>query len=327
MADEKPVKLGLIGVGVQGRKHLVESLQLDNAELRAVADVNPAVRELALRHGLGFYSDARDLLLCSGVDAVIVAVPTDCHYAIGAEALNAGKHVLVEKPMARTSQEAKELIASAEKRGLVLAVGHVEQYNPAFRLARELLSSLGPVLTVVAYRVGPDPVRIRDSILFDLGVHDFLLLRTLFGPIRSVLAWGGRHQHSYEDYAVIRLTFANGVHATVHLDWFHPVAERHTVVTCECGVLTLDYRNQRVAVSTRKGVEQAMQLQGSPLRAELEDFVTAVSTGQPPLVSARDGLDALVVVEAALRSLEIGAEVEPQQWSRLPSDPVVLSCP
>ncbi len=196
---EPVIPVAVVGAGNMGRHHVRNYAELPGAELVAVVDPDPArARELAAEHGAVAYETVAELLERSPeVAAVTVATPTITHRQIAGELLDAGKHVLVEKPIASTVEAAEELCARAAERGVVLAVGHVERFNPAVQELKRRLDAgmLGAPLSLVARRVGNMPPQIKDAdVIVDLAVHDIDIFRYLLGADRpdEIFASAGR---------------------------------------------------------------------------------------------------------------------------------------
>lgn len=298
------LSIGIIGMGHRGTQHARTVVQNSTTRLVVVADIAPGGSAIAAQLGVECYSDYRDLLSRKDVDAVIVAVPTSLHYPVAAEALRVGKHVLLEKPICNTFEEAAQLIQLSKDRQLVLAVGHIERFNPAFVAAREQISEVGAVLAVQASRTGPDPVRVLDSIIMDLGVHEFDLIANLLdAEVKHVSATASCHTHTAEDFADIRVELSSGVRGAVHLHWFGATPNRTTVVTGERATLSIDYLQQSLTLSARRGeaVEQHVwSYRSDPLRAQLEDFVSAVTKGCDPRVTALQAAQAVRAARAAI---------------------------
>lgn len=325
------VRVAVVGAGSMGKNHARVLQSLPGAELVAVVDSDLATaRGVSHLHGGKAHTALADAL-ASRVDAAIVAVPTQHHYETTKTLLAAGVHVLVEKPIAATVDEARSLgeIARREKR--VLAVGHVERFNPAIQLlARKLAEgALGRVLEVRARRVGPFPARIRDvGVALDLGTHDLDVMRFVVGAdIARVYAETKRAIHtSREDLVSALLRFDNDVVGVLEVNWLTPTKVRELTVTGERGMFHVDYLTQDLyfyenadaapigwtEMSVLRGVSEGSMTKllvrkVEPLRTELETFLVAVEGGDASrLVSPEDGTRALelatAIVEAADRA-------------------------
>lgn len=323
------IRNGVIGVGSMGRNHARVCSEL--GVLGGIADPDgKTAMPLASRFGVKHFSDYRDML-ASGIDAVTVATPTSTHYKVSMDAIKAGKHVLVEKPICFNMEEAEGLVKAAEKAGVVLAVGQIERHNPVVKFARDSLAEgrFGDIVSISARRVSTMPGRIRDvGVLMDLGIHDLDVIRYLAAsPARSVYALGGKRQNSdFEDHANIMVDFENGVQGLVEVSWLTPMKVRKVSITCLKSYVELDYMSQTASVSSSQvsgnydsgdlyrvpiefDVRQVNLKKQEPLRNEHEDFLEAVANGREPLISGRDGAETLRVCQAALRSMKEGKKV------------------
>jgi len=221
----------------------------------------------------------------------------------------------VEKPMASRAREARSLVELAEKEELVLAVGFVERFNPGVRRAKELLDEgeIGDVLTIMSRRLSRWPERPWDvGVVRDLAIHDLDLLRYLTGEVPMSLYARVSHVRGGEldDHAIILLSFPGGQVGIVEANWLTAHKVRELRATGTEGILSLNYLRQEITLESRAGRSTLTNEWREPLRLELEHFVDCVLTGREPVVSGRDGLMALSLCEAALRSSSLGRTVE-----------------
>ena len=179
------INVGVIGVGAMGYNHARVYSKLDEANLIAVSDVSErTLKKVSEKYNAKSYSNYDDLLNDSEIQVVSVCVPTTHHHNVVMDAIEHGKHVLVEKPIAFTLEEAKEMIEAAHKKGVILGTGHVERFNPAVQKAKELIENdvIGDIVSASAKRVGPYPPRIKDvGVTIDLAIHDLDVMYYLFG--------------------------------------------------------------------------------------------------------------------------------------------------
>jgi predicted dehydrogenase len=326
-------KLAVIGVGAMGRSHARVARELDDVELVGVADVDgKSASRVADLYATTPYSSHLELLERTKPDAVIVAVPTGSHFAVVRDALTAGCHVLVEKPIAATLEEASALADLGARRGRVLAVGHIERYNPAVIDLRRRLAAgeLGRVIQVHARRLGPFPARIRDvGVVVDLATHDLDIMRFITGSeVTRVYAETKRQIHtSREDVMNALVRFVDDTMGLLEINWLTPTKIRELFVTGERGMFRVDYLTQDIyffenaeaglewsPLSVMRGVGEGPMTRYAihkvePLRAELEAFVRAVRQGEPgDTVSAADGCAAL---RLALALIQAGEEHRP----------------
>jgi UDP-N-acetylglucosamine 3-dehydrogenase len=325
------LRIGLVGAGVMGRNH-ARVIQELGGKLVAVADPDAKTSKLiAERYGAAAHADPAPLLKDPSIDALVVATPTVFHHEVAKAALEAGKHVLVEKPITPTPAQAEDLIRTAAKAGRVLAVGHVERHNPVVRWAKDALAkgALGDLVSLRSHRLSPFPERIRDvGVVLDIGIHDLDVVRYLApGRPRSVYCLAGTHRKgvTVEDHASILVDFDSGVDAFSEVSWLTPTKVRSLVLTCANGVVELNYMTQEVAISRGRfgdidpdnmfqvpveyTVERMSLKKEEPLKNEHLDFWRAIKEGGKPLVGGRDGLAAVRMCEAALESAKTGARV------------------
>lgn len=225
-----PVRLALIGLGVIGKRHLQALSEVEEAELVAITDTNPGVRELAQQLGVGFYSETQDMLAQAKPDGALVCTPTEHHLQPVLAALDAGAHVFVEKPIAATLAEAEAIIQAVNGRSPQVLVGHHRRYYPVIQRTRELIQSseLGALIGISgqwatrkadAY-FDPEWRRLRSSgpVLINL-IHEFDTLRYCCGEIRKVsaLLQSGLRGHPKEETAAVALEFESGVLGTILL--------------------------------------------------------------------------------------------------------------
>jgi predicted dehydrogenase len=307
-----------------GRNHVrVWNQAVDGVQLVAVADPDPVARGAAT-HGrsISGYADADEMLAREQLDLVSVVAPTSLHRSLSVAALEAGCHVLVEKPIASSRDEAEEMIAAAQAAGRLLSVGHIERFNPAIRELRRRLAAgeLGRVHEVNATRLGPFPARIRDvGVVVDLAPHDLDVMRFLLGsdPVRIYAETERRIHTEHEDLFVGVIKFANGAVGVLDINWLTPTKKRTLSVTGERGMYVADYITQDLVfhanpadASVAEGeVVHRHVSRREPLAAELEAFAEAVRSGGPSPVEPREALVALLLARAMVAAAERGAAI------------------
>ncbi len=323
------MRVGVIGVGAMGANHA--RVYSEIANLVGVADPDVKAGGAASnRFTTSFFPEYRALLK-EPLDAVSVCVPTSQHAKVAFDVIDKGIDLLVEKPLAGSVEEAKAIVAAADKAGVTLAVGHVERHNPVVSVVKRGLvaGDYGDLITIAARRESSFPPRVRDvGVVMDLGVHDIDILRYLVAsPVRSVYALSGRRVHErFEDHANLLLRFANGVHGFVEVNWLTPMKVRRLSLTCQRNFVEVDYTDQSVTVSSSTlGALDASNLyqiplehhsqriqvrREEPLKLELEDFLAAVRDHRAPLVAGSDAVETLRVAEAAIESHRRGQVVE-----------------
>jgi predicted dehydrogenase len=332
------MKAAVIGVGSMGMNHARVYSELSEIELVGVADVNDvAASKVARLRGTRAFGDYRDMLKECQPDIVSIAVPTQFHFQVALDALDAGCHVLVEKPIAATVAEGNEMSARAKAKGLKLVVGHIVRFNPAVQMLKSQLDigALGQIFQIRCRRLGPFPTRIQDvGVVIDLATHDLDIMSYLIGSkVTRLYAETEQKIHSaYEDTLVGTVRFANGVLGSLNIDWLTPTKIRELAVTGERGMFLVDdlnqelyfYENQEAngndwsnlallhGVSVGRMIRYPINRR-EPLRAELEAFIVAVRDDLPPPVSAEDGLVALELAQGLVRSGQTGLVVE-MRW-------------
>ncbi|HOO55755.1 MAG TPA: Gfo/Idh/MocA family oxidoreductase [bacterium] len=304
------MRIGVIGVGKMGFNHVKIFSQMKDVDLIGIADVNDKqVRDVAAEFGTRPFVNYRDLLAMQP-DAVSIVVPTTLHKQVAEDSLKAGCHVLVEKPIAATISEGKEMIALAQKLNRKLLVGHVERFNPAVSILKELVDEgvLGGIVSISSKRVGPYCPRISDcGIILDLSPHDIDIISYLYNDrVREVYAVAGKTFHSQEDHATLMLKFRRGTAGVIETSWLPPHRVRMLNVVGDSGVATLDFIDQKVVVYDKNWAREANVNRKEPLRNELRYFVKLITNGEQPHVSGEDSLHALSVALTAIESYKSG---------------------
>ncbi len=323
------MKTGIIGVGSMGKNHARVNSEM--GVLAGIADSDEAVaRPLAERFGVEYFSDYRDMF--ASVDAITVATPTVTHFKIAMDAIQAGKHVLVEKPICPTLEDSEKLVKAADDAGIVLAVGQIERHNPVVKFARESIEQgrFGDIVSISARRVSTFPGRISDvGVLLDLGIHDIDVIRYLAqSSVISVYSLGGKRQNDkFEDHANILMEFENGIKGYVEVNWLTPMKVRKLSITGLKNYVELDYIKQSADISSSQvsgtldtndlyrlpiefDIRHVSLKKQEPLRNEHEDFIRAIETKTQPLISGEDGMQTLRVCQAAIRSIKEGRKIK-----------------
>ena len=296
------MRTGVIGVGYLGRFHAQKYAALKNSDLVGIADPSGTARDaVSAELGVAAYTDYRELL--GRVDAVSIVTPTPYHFSVAREFLEAGAHVLVEKPMTTTVEEGVELIEAARRAKRVLQVGHLERFNAA-------VQAVQPILTVPRFiesaRLAPFKHRGTDvDVVLDLMIHDIDLILSIVGsPVVSVDAIGSSVFSKEIDIANARLRFANGCVANATASRVSLKTERRLRLFQDDAYVSVDL-HQKILTVIRKGaglsadgmpqvaIEENSYEQGDALKAEIEAFLAAAATGCAPAVTGEDGLLAL----------------------------------
>jgi len=302
------IKVGVIGTGAMGQNHVRIYSEMEGVELAGISDVDfERVDAMATQFNTKPFTDYKEMF-AEGLDAVSVVVPTKLHKQVVLDALEAGLHVLVEKPIADSIENADLMIEAAEKAGKILMVGHIERFNPAVIKLKEIMESgiLGKVVSISTRRVGPYNPRIRDvGVILDIGVHDIDIISYLYGrKVNHVYAVAGADIHSFEDHASIILRLDHEFAGVVETNWLTPHKVRRLTAIGINGVAYLDYIDQTVEIHDNGWIRQAKVVESEPLKNELEHFIECASTGKAPKTCGEDGKHALEVAMAAIRSYE-----------------------
>lgn len=283
-----------------GRNHARVYALLENAELAAVYDADPA-RAAAVAAEFGTRAVASLEELADACEVASVAVPTVAHREIGCRLMEAGVHVLMEKPIAPTVDDAQALVDTAQRTGRVLQVGHIERFNPVMR---ELEKKLSRPRFIEAHRLSPFPNRSMDiGVVLDVMIHDLeIILHLVRSPVTHVDAVGVAVLTAREDIANARLRFESGCVANVTASRISPERMRKLRVFQEDCYLSLDYMAQAGHIHWREGMEikraEVAVEPDEPLKLELAAFIGSVAAGAAPAVSGQQGAAAL---ELALR--------------------------
>jgi predicted dehydrogenase len=336
------IEVGLIGTGYWGPNIANSFLATGRARLRWICDLNAErVEAFAKRYpGSRVSADAAELLADPGLDAVAIATPTRTHFALAKAALEAGKHVLVEKPLATSVEEGSALARLAEKHGRVLMVGHVFQYNSTIQALKRMIDGgeLGAIHYMSFTRTNLGPVRTDVNALWDLATHDISIMIYLMGasPV-SVTATGNAYlNRDIEDVAFAVFSFASGSVAQVHASWLNPRKVRTLTVVGDKKMAVWDdlelkepirLYDKRVDVPPPQALEgsymehKTMVVDGGstvpevtvnrPLQAECEHFVDCVERGAKPDSDGWNGVAVVKALEAATTSMRRGATAVP----------------
>ena len=287
------LKCAVIGTGYLGKFHAEKYATLPECELVAVVDINPQTAQtIAEQHGAQALTDYSALL--GKVDAVSIVVPTTLHYQVAKDFLNAGSHVLIEKPITTTVEQADELIAIAKEKNLILQVGHLERFNPAV-LA---LDKDEKPLFIESHRLSPFNPRANDvSVVLDLMIHDIdIILALVDSKVIKIDASGTPVLTKGTDIANARLTFENGCVANVTASRISMKLERKMRLFRPSSYASVDFQN-RILQKYRTGEkemfpnvpeilsEEATFETSDALMAEIQQFVECIQTGKQPLVT------------------------------------------
>ncbi len=334
-------RVALIGLGAMGRNHLRVLSDLEGVELAAVCDQDENLLEAAKhKYGAPTYRSWDEMLGDASLEAAVIAVPTRFHRDAGLAALERGLHVLIEKPIATTLDEGRQLLAAAQRAKKLLAVGHVERFNPAIReLSRRLgQGEIGRIYQLQARRQGPFPARIRDvGVVIDLATHDLDVMHYLAGSeVQRLYAETEQRIHTeHEDILNALLRFESGELGVLQVNWLTPTKIRELSVLGERGMFVCNYLTQdlmhyknaefpaesdsefRVRAVTEGEAVKFPIAQGEPLRLELQAFVQAVRGERQLEVDGDAGLRALHLALALVESATQARVLDKEELSRL----------
>lgn len=323
MPSGEPAGVAVIGSGYWG-KNLVRNFH-DLGMLRLICDKNePLLSQFADEYpGVDTCLAFTEVLSRPDVRGVVIATPAETHFILAREALLAGKHVFVEKPLVLDEREAEDLIALSREQNLVLMVGHVLQYHPAFGHLMDLASAgeLGRINYIYSHRLNLGKIRREENILWSFAPHDVSMILAIAGEEpESVIATGGNYLHrKIADVTTTHLDFPSGLKAHIFVSWLHPFKEQKLVVVGDRKMAVFDdtkpwpdklllYPHQirwsrNVPVPTKGEPERLPIPEAEPLRLECEHFIRCIVEGKRPPTDGDEGLRVLRVLNASQRSL------------------------
>lgn len=323
MADEAP-QVAVVGCGYWGKNLVRNFAQL--GALQMVCDATQAGRDLAgMIAPQAEIAEEMSSALAASVQGVVIATPAETHYALAMQALEAGKDLLCEKPLALTVEQGAEMVRFAQEQERILMVGHVLEYHPGIVRLLGLVrdGDLGQVHYVYSNRVSLGKVRREENILWSFAPHDVAVILRMMGnmPFQVVACGGSYLQPNIADVTVTHLLFDNGVRAHIHVSWLHPFKEQRLVVIGSSKMASFDDVAKRLVlydqhVEVEKGQPVPVSGDGEeiafdlsePLRLECQAFLSAMATREPPLTDGVSGLRVLKVLQAAQRSLVMNGQ-------------------
>ena len=338
---DRPIRVGLAGLGSMGRNHLRVLSSSPGARLVAVADpVAETVAAATAGSDARGFDDPLEMIASADLDAIVIAAPTTAHVGIAQAAIQRGLAVLVEKPLAASVADARGIVDAAAAAGVPIQVGHVERFNPAVLELGRLLEAgwLSTVYAIMSRRAGPFPARIRDvGVTVDLATHDVDILSWIAGerPVRVYAELAQRVHATHEDLLFALLSFPSGATGMLDVNWLTPAKRRQLSVIGEEGMFELDYLTQRLTF-TRTDIAHPRSIRGfaqtfagdvaelpvsnaEPLAAEIDAFLGVVRSGGRPVVNGEDGLWAVAIANAMLDAAAQRRPVDlSEPFSRLP---------
>ncbi|MBI5376853.1 MAG: Gfo/Idh/MocA family oxidoreductase [Candidatus Schekmanbacteria bacterium] len=311
------LRAGVIGTGHMGHYHVnVYAEQLTNVELVGIADSDQKkVSELAEKYGIAGHTDYRELL--KNIDVVSIAVPTAAHYQVARDCLEAGVHVLLEKPFTTTLDQAKELLDIAGRKNLILQVGHVERFNGAVQELKKIVKD--PYL-IESRRIGPFISRVKnDNVIMDLMIHDIDIILNIIGDMPSSFsAYGKAICSGKTDVACVQLQFDNGCIASAISSRVSENKMRTLAITQKDAYIFLDYTDQDIHIHRRAEsgylvsrqeirykqesfIERIFVYKDNPLKLQIKHLIDCITDREKRLVSEDDELRSL---ELALKIID-----------------------
>lgn len=326
------IRIGVVGTGYWG-KNLLRNLSAMGV-LAAMCDSNhDALKGFAQQYpDAKPYADFDAMLADQNLDAVVIATPAETHGALAERALQAGKHVFVEKPLCLDLQQGARLIELAEQQGLRLMVGHLLLYHPAFRAVLELVEAgrLGDLRYVYSNRLSLGKIRREENSLWSFAPHDISMILRLTKclPHRVTTTGGNYLSPSVADTTLTHLTFREGLQGHIFVSWLHPYKDHRMVVVGSEGMLVFDdvveghkvslYRHTATWQGDLPKIDKAVAEpvvydDVEPLRNECEHFIECLREGKTPISDGPEGLRVLTVLDACQRSLDQGMPIELSQ--------------
>ena len=321
MASTELPRVAVVGVGIWGKNHARNHAELGS--LAAIVDKDEeAAGRIAGQHGVPARS-FEDVLADPAIEGIVFALPPSQNLPLGRRAIEAGKHLFVEKPLCMDSRQGQELIALAKAADRRLMIGHILHYHPAFVALADFVAAgkLGRILSCVSHRMDLGRIRREEDALWALGTHDVSMILRLMGAApTAVAATGGWHTHpTIADTTHVTMDFAGGATAEIRVSWLHPFKEQRLVVIGEDAMAVFDdlqpwdsklvlYRH---AFGDRDGIPFAQKAdaepvavdEGEPLKNECRHFLASIRSGETPLTDGDEGLRVLRVLEQASLSL------------------------
>jgi len=304
----KKLGVAVIGTGFWGKNHARVYKELECTNLVAICDMKAErAKAIADQYGVKAYTDSARMLKNPEIEAVSVCTWSTMLAKEAMKSLHAGKHVLVEKPMATDTKQAVKLLQVSQENGLHLTVGFLMRFIPGMQQIRAAVETkkIGDLVSATAKRVSQWPERIGDvGVVKDTAIHDIDVMRFISNedPVSVYAKVGSMRHRQFEDYAQIMLTYESGKSAFIESNWLTPYKTRTLNVTGSDAIMRLDYITQELWVENAKETLQPRIPFEEPLKAELQHFAECVLEKKKPLVTGTDGYKALQVAMAAVRS-------------------------
>jgi len=299
------LKTAVIGAGALGSVHARIYSQLAGCELAGVCDTDKKrLSDISDELGVQGFDDYRQLI--GKIDAASIVVPTENHYSISKDLLQAGIHLLIEKPITQTVEEAEELLRIAKSSNLTLAVGHVERFNAA---VEAILGIKGDIKFAECHRLGPFSPRVKDvGVVLDLMIHDIdILLWLIKSPVKKIDAVGVKVLTKYEDIANARIVFENNAVCNITASRVTEKAMRKIRLFQPNAYISLDYIQQDAMIYTKSAgriISRQIDIKKErPLQKEITSFLDCIRCNKKPLASGEEGKEALAVALEILKKI------------------------
>lgn len=332
MGAKSPVRMAIVGYGYWGPNLVRNFAEAEHCQVVYCCDLDPARQQRAQRRHPWLRVTGRweELLADKELDAVAIATPVHTHYELARQALEAGKHVLVEKPLTMRVDHAEELCELAQKKGLVLQVDHVFVYSPPVIKMKEIVDSgrLGKIYFIDSVRINLGLLQSDVNVVWDLAPHDLSIVDLLLGRMpRSLSAFGAVHANqNIEDVAYLNLDYGDGLIANFHVNWLSPVKVRQMIIGgSEQSLIYNDLessekvkvynrgiqvgqdpeKRRQVLISYRSGDLWAPHISNEePLGRMAAHFIQCIREGRTPLTDGQAGLRLVRILDAAQRSIK-----------------------
>ncbi|MBU0687075.1 MAG: Gfo/Idh/MocA family oxidoreductase [Candidatus Margulisbacteria bacterium] len=307
MSEYRKIKIGLIGAGKMGSFHAQKLAAISSVSFKGVYDADQErAKEIAAQYKKKAFTALEDL--CNTCEAAVIAAPTETHLEIGLYCLEKGLHLLIEKPLAQNSEDALALVELAEQKQRILAVGHVERFNPAYIALKKLLHK-HIILRIDAKRFSPFPERMSAyDVVFDMMIHDIDLALDLSRSMPDTIEGKGKKVKTDQlDVATAKILMQNGILAKLEGSRVEENKVRELVVTLDEHNFVADLQNRKLYKVSLAAPEAAQPFPESeeipvpdadPLTLEIKDFVRAIRHNAPSQVTGEDGLKAIRIAEA-----------------------------
>lgn len=320
--------IAVIGCGGWG-KNLVRNF-FELGALVAVCDINDETAEAFANEFRAEAMTEEEILADDRIDALVIANPAEHHVTLGMKALEAGKHIYVEKPLALSVAEAQQVNIFAKQKGKIVMVGHILQYHSAFTKLKEVIADgeLGNIHHIYTHRLGLGRLRRHENVLWDLAPHDISMILSLTGELPVRVTASG-HTHLHNDIAttsLATLTFANGISAHMHTSWMSPFKEQKLVVVGDKAVLVFDDRKpwgEKLAIyrdcvvwedgmpfeNPHVHTEYVKVEESEPLKNECRHFLDSINYNKSPITDGDEAVQVTRVLQASEQAMNTGQAV------------------